>query len=394
MKRMICFLMTSFLLTGCAEVPPEVQSEIDNHHSESDSQNTKSNSFVYINTSEIAWEFDTAIKQDYGQFHISEQIQSNAPDELHLMRFSKSEHFTANFNQAMSLFFTESELSRRDIVKDDEGNMLFSDDAAKVYGCVSDDGFIAMLKPDVYNISYSYNEPNVHIYHPARNEDLSDEYELADGAYSIRDAVNYVNEWLETAYHAFSPNFTHEVETVIVREHEGKYIYEILIRARYKNVALNSYTQEFNIIDGSRGQGLKYTNYGLQIQMVKSNEIASFTNLCGIFQPTETETVEQCISLQSALEYCAATFTDFKNVMISDIQAMYTIEPEYEEIEPEVYIITGYHSRPVWEFVIDVAPSEFLKNGEVNTYGDIRKYIYVDMITGELHYNFDIVYRQ
>ena len=47
--------------------------------------------------------------------------------------------------------------------------------------------------------------------------------------------------------------------------------------------------------------------------------------------------------------------------------------------------------RPVWEFIIDVDPSEFLRDGETNTYGDTRKYIYIDMVTGELHYNMDIV---
>lgn len=393
-NRILCVLMTTALLTGCADVPEEVRKEINNYHSECSSQNIENNGFAYISTSDIEQDFEKAIKQDYGQFHISNQIRPNTPNELYLMSLAKTEHFSVNYDQAMSLFFTESELNIRETVKDNDGNILFDDPVSKVYGCVGDDGFIAMLKPEVYDISFAYNEPNVRIYHPARNEDLSDEYELEDGECSIRDAVNYVNRWLISSYQVLSPNYSYEVETVIVREHNGKYLFEILIRVLYKDVALNSYTQELDIKNGSFTKLLKYTNCGLQIQMVKSDEIASFTNLCGIFEPEETDTVEQCISLQSALEYCAATFTDFKDVTISDIQAMYTIEPQYVETEPDVFILTGYQSRPVWEFVIDVDPPEFMKSGEVNTYGDIRKYIYVDMITGELHYNFDIVYRQ
>lgn len=393
LTKLVCALVLAAFCTGCAEVPEEVQKEISDYHSEDGSQGTKEQEFQYIKTREIAQDFKAAIQKDYGQFHISDKIIPCEPESLSMMRFSKTEHFSDQFNQAMSLFFAESDLSQFNTTHDDEGNNLFDDADKKVYGCVGDDGFIAMLKPEVYDISYSYNEPNVRIYHPTRNEDLSDEYELADGAYSIRNAVDYVNQWLNTSYQAFSPDYSYEVETVIVREHEGKYLFEILIHALYKSVPINSYTEELEKKDGSFTRFLKYTNCGLQIQMVKSDEIASFTNLCGIFEPIETETIDQCISLQSALTLCAETFTDFKDVTISDIQPMYTIEPEYKEISPDVYIITGYHSHPVWEFIIDVTPSDFMKSGERNTYGDIRKYIYVDMVTGELNYNFDIVYR-
>lgn len=393
MKKWICLLLATPLLTGCAEVPAEVQSEISNYHSEGDVQNTSNPGFVYIDTAEIGQEFEKVVGRDYAQFHISDQIKPKAPAELHLMRFAKTEQFTSHYEQAMSLFFDESELGSRNIAKDEDGNMLFDDAEAKVFGCVSDDGFIAALKPDVYDISYSYDEPTVQIYHPTRNEDLSDTYELADGTCSVRAAVDLVNDWLEHSYHALAPQFSYEVETVIVREHGDKYNFEILAHALYKNVALSSCTEEFDK-EGAHPQLLKYTSCGIQIQMVKSDEIASFTNLCGIFQPTETEPVGQCISLQSALTYCADTFTDFQNVTISDIQPVYTIEPEYVETEPDVFILTGYHSRPVWELTIDVAPHEFLKSGEVNTYGDMCKYIYVDMLTGALHYNFDIVLRK
>ena len=91
------------------------------------------------------------------------------------------------------------------------------------------------------------------------------------------------------------------------------------------------------------------------------------------------------------MEFCENTFTDFRDVTISDIDIMYTLNPVYETDDEGQLVVNGYNSRPVWEFVIDVPPEEFLANGEANTYGDTRKYIYIDMVTGELKYNFDIV---
>ena len=144
---------------------------------------------------------------------------------------------------------------------------------------------------------------------------------------------------------------------------------------------------------------MTYYDYGIQIQMIKSDEIASFTNGTGIYIPTEEVEIAECISLESALELCEDTFSDFKDITISDIGIMYTLNPVYEPnpnakedpLNPE--IIVGYTSRPVWEFVIDMEPSEFLKKDEINTRGDMRKYIYVDMITGELKYNFETARR-
>ena len=105
------------------------------------------------------------------------------------------------------------------------------------------------------------------------------------------------------------------------------------------------------------------------------------------------------------MKYCEHTFTDFKNITISDIGIKYTLTPVYDYIgmeskdenENNIKMQNPYSagitvtSHPVWEFIIDVDPSEFLKDGEINTYGDVRKYIYIDMVTGELHYNMDIV---
>ena len=44
--------------------------------------------------------------------------------------------------------------------------------------------------------------------------------------------------------------------------------------------------------------------------------------------------------------------------------------------------------------IIDVDHSEYLKEGEINGYGDMRKYIYINMLTGELYYQFDIVFQR
>ena len=317
------------------------------------------------------------------------------------MSFKESDGFSENFDDVMKLFFDDSVISSQSMsIREDEywEAVSFMSDEDKVYGSVGDDGFIAMLNPDAYDISFSYQAPNVAIYHTERNDDFNDEYQLKDKKCSVAEAVEFIDNWFENNYRQFSPEYDYKAETVIVREHEGNYLYQILVHAIYKGVPIDSFTREVESV-GDTSMRMTYSDYGIQIQMIKSDEIASFTTGTGIYIPTEEVVIAECLSLESALRLCEDTFADFKDMTISDIGVMYTLNPVYEpnpnaENDPlNKEIITRYTSRPVWEFVIDMEPSEFLKKDEINTYGDMRKYIYVDMITGELKYNFETARR-
>jgi hypothetical protein len=81
-------------------------------------------------------------------------------------------------------------------------------------------------------------------------------------------------------------------------------------------------------------------------------------------------------------------------MIISDINVMYTLNPiyyNYDNNDISEKRIKSYNSRPVWELVIDVPSEEYIADREINTYGDIRKYIYIDMLNGECKYNFDVI---
>ena len=387
-------------VTGCAEVPDEVMQDMSSYIDE-EKDSTEQSELEYITISELAENAEIALSKDYTQFELSDKIRFSSPEELYLMSFKGAEDFSGNFDKVMELYFDDSVISSQTLsISDDEDDRTihFMSDEDKVYGCVGDDGFIAMLNPDAYDISFSYQAPNVAIYHTERNDDFNDEYQLKDKKCSLAEAVEFVDNWFENNYRQFSPEYDYKAETVIVREHEGNYLYQILVHAVYKGVPIDSFTREVESV-GDTSMRMTYSDHCIQIQMIKSDEIASFTNGTGIYIPTEEVVIAECLSLESALRLCEDTFADFKDMTISDIGVMYTLNPVYEpnpnaENDPlNKEIITGYTSRPVWEFVIDVPPSEFIKKGEVNTYGDLRKYIYVDMITGVLKYDFDPVIR-
>lgn len=387
MKKIIFSMALILMLAGCASVPDEVKSDMSDYHN-SESNTSDDFNFTYINVSELSIEAEEALSKNYGQFTISDKINFVQPPEINIMSFIDENNFS-KYEEALSLFYPELEFDTQDIWLENE--IYFYNDTDKLYCCIDERGFIAMLNPETFDISFSYCEPIVKIYHPDRKDDLSDEYQLKDGKCSVADAVEYINDWFETNYKPLAPSYDYQVNTVIVREHDDNYLYQFLIEALYNGVSIDSYTIEPEYIDGEFTNKMAYLSYGISIQMLSVNSIDSFTTGSGMFIPKVEEKINECISLESALNFCENTFTDFRDVTISDIDVMYTLNPVYETDVEGNYFVNGYNSRPVWEFVIDLPPEEFLAKGEVNTYGDTRKYIYIDMVTGELKYNFDVV---
>ncbi len=387
-KRFSVFILTLFLLVGCASVPDEVKEDMSNYNDSSFSDD--GTSFSYVEVSELQSNTEEALKESYGQFTISDKINFVKPDEINVMKFSIISNFNENSEKIIPFFFDKSIIDPQ-LTSNENGYRLYYNENDKVYFCTGDNGFIAMLNPEAFNLGYSYSKPLVKIYHPDRKDDLSDEYQLKDGKCSVSDAVDYINNWFETNYKPLAPYYDYQVNTVIVREHEGNYLYQFRVEALYNGVSIDSYTIEPKYVDGELTNKMAYFPYEVSIQMLSVNSIDSFTTGSGMLIPKVEEKINECISLESALAYCANTFTDFRDVTISDIDIMYTLNPVYDESDPENIFVVGYNSRPVWELIIDVPPEDFLANGEANTYGDTRKYIYIDMVTGELKYNFDIV---
>lgn len=392
MKKIIFSTALILMLTGCASVPDEVKVDMNNYHY-SKSNASDDFDFNYIKVENLSAEAKEALDKDYGQFAVSDKINFVQPSEINIMSFQNISDFSDKVDDAKALFFTKSEIPEKS--KDEAIDALYYywSDTKKKYFAITNYGMFAMLKPDAFDVSFGCRKPNVKIYHPDRTDDLSDEYQLKDGKCSVADAVKYINNWFETNYKPLAPYYDYQVNTVIVRENESNYFYQFFVEAIYNGVPIDSYTMEGERTDGEDASNMAYIKHSISIQMHNVNSIDSFSTGSGIPVPKVEEKINECISLESALNFCENTFTDFRDVTISDIDIMYTLNPVYETDDEGNLFVSGYNSRPVWEFIIDVPPEEFLADGDINTYGDMRKYIYVDMVTGELKYNFDIVYQ-
>ena len=197
MKRIMLVVISviTLIISGCASVPESVKNNMEKYNAQE--KELSDFKFSYIDISNLQSASQEALLKTYGQFKISENIDFRQPSEINIMSFKPVSGFLSNSHKAMNLFFTENQLSKQKIYNDNY-YYEFNNENEKRYCSVCDDGFIAMLKPETYDISFNYNEPNIKVYHVDRKEHLKDEYQLNGQKCTVEEAVNYVDNWLDT----------------------------------------------------------------------------------------------------------------------------------------------------------------------------------------------------
>lgn len=101
-KRFSVFILTLFLLVGCASVPDEVKEDMSNYNDSSFSDD--GTSFSYVEVSELQSNTEEALKESYGQFTISDKINFVKPDEINVMKFSIISNFNENSEKIIPFF--------------------------------------------------------------------------------------------------------------------------------------------------------------------------------------------------------------------------------------------------------------------------------------------------
>lgn len=384
--RKISILLLALLLAGCAKTPDNIQNN-------SQSEKKEANPIKEIQkipVGELKDDTEKALSYDYSNFTFANGIDVSLPDEYLQCSFTQTENFEENYQDILSRFFDADTLSKEDIVKETSSDGMisysFRDEQQKIYGCVGNNGFICFVKPMAFDDMFVGGN-RIKIYHVDRNDDLTDSYALDGEEVSIQQAAEYAQKWLDENYADVSPEFEIKVKTIIARKNdEGIYSYQIFAEELYKGTLLDSLAQVTETIDGN--VKIKYSTHTILMQMFKKDEISSLTNGTGTVVPNEEHSIENIVSLTSAMGYLETTFTDFALPMeISNINLKYTLSPDYDYVDnrQSPYDVgIDFDSRLVWEFAFDVPENELQPE-----WGDIQKYIYIDAENGELEYEFD-----
>ena len=381
MKKLITVLTAALMLTACAKAPENVKNKKHYENSEITAPREMIPPNALHSTSE------KALEAQHKQFVIDNK-KLVLPSRISRLGFTQINGFENNyesvFDSMLGKELWHSEKTVRQTASKENGGMTsytFSNENKKIYGCVGDNGFITFIKPECFDDPYAVAAETVRVYDICKDRTSGDRYRLADGEYSISEAVSFTEKWLKENYARYEPYYELRVKTVTVKKSGVNYCFAVSVQNLFEGVPLD----DIMIMHGGSEPKVKNSVSKLSLTIHKRADISSFTNGAGIVKPTVTEQVKELLSLQSVMDICQDKFSAYNEIRIKSIGLKYTVEPVYSENDKYngAYYDAGrkFTSHILWELVV----------GQSETDPQRRKikYIYVDAQTGEIDFDFD-----
>lgn len=219
------------------------------------------------------------------------------------------------------------------------------------------------------------------MYHVDQWDSLTDIYSLKGTQVSVQDAVDYVNKWCSQYWSLLEPEYRFQVKTVYVCSQNGTDDYFAFDVARYyKGIPF----EDIRYVDDN-DEDIIHVCYKLDVYMEKQQQLSFVRNdECSYRVAKKKNYTEDLVTLEEAIKLVEKTMTGSQKLQIADIQTKYTILSDVRNREtPDLHYDTPNTTatvRPVWSFIIEV-PEATNKGGSW-----IRKFINVDMLTGEVKY--------
>lgn len=193
----------------------------------------------------------------------------------------------------------------------------------------------------------------------------TDKYELINGEISIKDAAEFVNNYLQTMN--FSPYELSArkkaVAVNVVNIGGGKYGYNFIITPEYKNVLFDypemKYSVAIRIVQNDYDNE-QYDSLPGQIDMIETDKIYHFIMPAYDRSIEETETYDSIITLKSAAETISEFYSETMKFYVKKVEA--------------VYLPNMGNAEPCWKFLMNCGGS--LHNTFVNMHtGEVYVYI-------------------
>lgn len=382
----ILCISTILLISACQKTPDNVKEKAQKQQK---AENVKKTEIKYVSIDHILDNQTEVLEKAYQNLAFQKTVHLEQPDSVSVLSMTVANPFTDKdkFADLCSIFF-DTDAYRKEIVRMEdlpefpyEGIMAFNynseDDQNRA--TVSDSGFLACHKKN----AQTFPDHRESICHVDWNENMDGIYNISGEKVSIKEAVDYVNNWCNTNWRVLEPKYTYQVKTVYVCKTEDKgYYYYFDVCKFYQGMPfddINFYMDGDNI----------YIRNSLDVVMERKNDLSFFRNNNNSYDMVkEVVYIDKLIGLEQAILLAQEKMSGGQKFEIVDIDLKYVIRSDMTEAEVmekhTSYVAPDlpFTARPVWSFIIDYQASadEELKEPWP------RKFINVDMITGEVLY--------
>lgn len=382
----LCISM-AILVSGCQQVPEDIKERAKRYQN---AEKVEENDIKYVSLSHVLDHQKEVLGKSYQNLEFRKTVHLEQPESISVLSMTIANPFGSRekFADVCSAFYGtdkyRQEITRLENVPEypnGAGVYVFhyNGDETMDSGTMTDDGFFALHKKGTK--IYEFNTAS-HVYHVDWNENMEDTYDLNGEKVSIREAVSYVNEWCNKNWTILEPEYSYRVKTVYVCPAGQTNYYSFDVCKFYKGMP-------FDDIDFYMDDVIYYQNM-LYAVMEYKGELSFFRNNANSYDIVNNEAHDdKLIGLEQAVLLAQEKMSGGQKFEITDIDLKYVIRSDMsqeEAIEKKLsYATPGLPVtvRPVWSFIMEYPMTE---EDHVDL-GLPRKFINVDMITGEVLYS-------
>lgn len=376
------------LFCGCQQVPEDVKEKAQKHQKAEDVEETD---LKYVSLDHILDGQAEILGKTYQNLNFQETVHLEQPDSVSVLSLTVTKAFGTKEKLAdLCLAFFGSDKYRNRITRmenlpewPEEGIFAFNHNANDDLdsATIGDGGFVACFRKNAHR----FNEYQQAVCHVDWNDNMDAVYELDGDKVSVREAVDYVNDWCNMNWSVLEPEYTYQVKTVYICTVDQKnYYYCFDVCKFYKGMP-------FDDSNWPGMDGYFYNRNSLDVVMEHKDELSFFRNNDNSYDIAKEELHnDRLIGLKQAVLLVQEKMSGGRKFEIADIDLKYLLcsdMTEDEAVEKGVGVVTPgspFTARPVWSFMID-SHATAKEVEEIGTSWP-RKFIQVDMITGEVVY--------
>lgn len=360
--KTISCLLVALLLTGCQATPSSVKNKAKDYTNSKDVTTGKEE---FVSVDHLLDNMDSLLKASYQNMILADTIRIEQPQSISVLQLEIPKNF-ANKNKVSKLSKLILGTNKYDHLiknyKDEKwaiGNSYqISLDPTHDNANVDDSGAYVAVPGKPYIIG-SYGITN--IYHPDLEAKLG-KCSLNGKNVSLDKQYQYVNSWCSKNGTVLEPQYNYKVKTMYKCKDNGIDYLSFDVCKYYKGIPFDDI--DFDTDDD------KITQNGIDRFSIRN--ILELTTLGQ----------NKIISLRNNNNnsFVIRSEKDYSNKLIGLKQALRLVETEMSGVHKN-QIVESYEARPVWSFIMDNKEHQ-TKNVQWS-----RKFINVDMITGDVEYH-------
>ena len=384
--KTISCLLAALLLTGCQATPSSVKNKAKDYTNSKDVTVDKEE---FVSVDHLLDNMDSLLKASYQNMILADTIHIEQPQSVSILQLEIPKNF-ANKNKVSKLSKLILGTNKYDHLiknyKDEKwaiGNSYqISLDPTHDNANVDDSGAYVAVPGKPYIIG-SYGITN--IYHPDLETKLG-KCCLNGKNVSLDKQYQYVNSWCSKNGTVLEPQYNYKVKTMYKCKDNGIDYLSFDVCKYYKGIPFDDI--DFDTDDDKITQNgidrFSIRNI-LELTTLGQNKIISLRNNNNSFViRSEKDYSNKLIGLKQALRLVETEMSGVHKNQIVDIDIKYIIyctSKNTDDSDTKGQIVESYEARPVWSFIMDNKEHQ-TKNVQWS-----RKFINVDMITGDVEYH-------